>query len=241
MSESLVIPRATGRLRFAEGRRLDAAGYASVLGAKVLTTFYRRMLCLVYPLQGRRIPVYHAQVEVDFRLLHADDLHAYLDFRPAAGRENIARRLADGHRCFTSWCDGKIVDACWIANGPVLVPYLERFVSMEPGDVYSYDAYTLPAYRGYGLYMARNSYTARFNQKEGYERSIAFVAPENYTAWLILTRSGLETIGEYSFLRIPFRSIYWQRVVPGRRLPALGSFASAADRRSSAPLPGAAA
>ena len=234
-------PRPSGRLRFAEDRRLDFAGYASLLGAKVLTTAYRRMLCLVYPLQGRRIPVYNPQLEVEFRLLQAEDVDAYLRFRPHARRENIQRRLEQGHRCFASWHAGKIVDAGWTGTGDVLVPYLERFVCLDPGDVYSYDAYTLPEFRGYGLYMARNSYTARRNQKEGCERSVALVAPENYTAWLILTRSGLETIGQYSFLRIPFRGMYWQRAVAGRTLPELGSPASAADGSDAARLPGAAA
>ena len=241
MPPSKAAPRPTGRLRFAEGRRLDTAGYASLVGAKLLTTVYRRMLCLVYPLQGRRIPVYSAQLEVEFRLLQPDDVAAYKTFRPNVAQRKIERRLEQGHRCFTSWHGEKIIDAGWTATGTVAVPYLGRVLCLEPGDIYSYDAYTLPEYRGYGLYMARNSFTARTNQKEGFKRSVALVAPENYTAWLILTRSGLETIGEYSFVRLPLRGIYWQRAIPGKTLPCLGSSASRDDRSSSAHSPGAAA
>jgi hypothetical protein len=235
------VPRPSGRLRFGEDRRLDFSGYVSLLAAKALTTAYRRMLCLVYPLQGRTIPVYNAQLDVEFRLLQAEHIDGYLRFRPSAARRNIQRRLEQGHRCITSWHDDRIVDAGWTGAGAVFVPYLERFICLAPGDIYSYDAYTLPEYRGYGLYMARNSYTARRNQKEGCERSIALVAPENYTAWLVLTRSGLETIGQYSFLRIPLRGIYWQRAVAGRTLPGLVSPASIAHGTEAARLPGAAA
>lgn len=241
MGASQLTPRPSGRLRFAEGRRLDTAGYASLVGAKVLTTAYRRMLCLVYPLQGRRIPVYNAQLEVEFRLLQPDEFGAYERFRPNMARKKIERRLEQGHRCFTSWHGEKVVDAGWTATGNVAVPYLGRVLCLEPGDIYSYDAYTLPEYRGYGLYMARNSFTARANQKEGFKRSVALVAPENYTAWVILTRSGLETIGEYSFVRLPFHGIYWQRAVPGKALPQLGSAASGEERGSSEDSPGAAA
>ncbi|MDP9176607.1 MAG: hypothetical protein M3O61_02905 [Gemmatimonadota bacterium] len=241
MTDAHLIRRPSGRWRFAEGRRLDPAGYASLVGAKLLTTLYRRMLCLVYPLQGRRIPVYNAHLEVEFRLLQAEEVDAYLRFRPNLRRQRIEQRLERGHRCFASWHGEKIIDAGWTATQAVAVPYLGRVLSLEPGDIYSYDAYTLPEYRGYGLYMARNSYTARTNQKEGFKRSVALVAPENYTAWVILTRSGLETIGEYSFLRFPFRSIYWQRAVPGKKLPELGSLGSAADESGSTQTSGAAA
>lgn len=239
MTEPVREMRPTGRLRFAEGRTLDWRGHASSIAARTLTTFYRRMLCLVYPLQGRSIPVYRAQIDVDFRILAKGDVNAYAYFRPKHGRENFERRTARGDRCFASWHNGEIIDACWTATGSVYVPYLARYIWLEPRDVYSYDAYTLPAYRGYGLYMARNSYTARRNQKEGYERSVALVAPENYAAWLILTRSGLETIGEYSFIRLPLGGYWWENAVAGFTLPKLRSEVDSGHE--SAKLPGAAA
>jgi hypothetical protein len=233
--------RPSGRLRFAEGRELDARGHASSIGARVLTTVYRRMLCMVYLLQGRTIPIYRAQIDIDFRSLQTDEIGAYLRFRPGIHRDDVAKRLAGGDRCHASWHNGAIVDACWTATGNVFVHYMNRFIALERGDIYSYDAYTLPDYRGYGIYMARNSYTARRNQKEGYKRSVALVAPENYTAWLILTRSGLETIGEYSFIRLPFTGIYRQQAVPGRTLPTLGSTDGLHPRKRSTREPGAAA
>jgi hypothetical protein len=240
VSEGVITMRPNGRLRFAEGRTLDWKGHASSIAARALTTVYRRMLCLVYPLQGRSIPVYRSQIDVDFRVLTKSDVNAYVQFRPKHGREDFERRLARGDRCFASWHEGRIVDAGWAATGAVFVPYLGRYILLEPGDIYSYGAYTLPDYRGYGLYMSRNSYTARRNQKEGFERSVALVAPENYAAWLILTRSGLETIGEYSHVRLPIGGVWRDRAVPGRTLPKLGSDAREREARSTN-KPGAAA
>jgi hypothetical protein len=241
MNDLNVAFRPSGRLRFAEGRDLDARGHASSIGARILTPVYRRMLVMVYPLKGRTIPIYRAQIDIDFRSLAPDEIGAYLRFRPGVQKDDVARRLARGDRCHASWHEGSIVDACWTATGNVFVHYLNRFIALERGDIYSYDAYTLPAYRGYGIYMARNSYTARRNQKEGYKRSVALVAPENYTAWLILTRSGLETIGEYSFIRLPFTGIYRQQAVPGRTLPPLGSTDRPSSKKGSTRLPGEAA
>ena len=222
----------SGRLRFAEGRTLDWKIHASSIAARALTTVYRRMLCLVYPLQGRTIPVYRSQIDVDFRVLTKRDVTAYTQFRPKHGRENFERNMSRGDRCFASWHEGRIVDAGWTATGTVFVPYLGRFILLEAGDIYSYGAYTLPGYRGYGLYMARNSYTARRNQKEGFERSVALVAPENYAAWLILTRSGLETIGEYARIRLPVGGIWWDRAAPGCMLPRIASDEREGEARS---------
>lgn len=234
--------RPSGLLRFGEGRELDFRGHASSIAARALTTVYRRMLCLVYPLQGRTVPIYRPQIDIDFCLLKPEELGPYLRFRPTAAKEVVASRLARGDRCHASWHEGSIVDACWTARGTVFVPYLDRFILLEPGDVYSYDSYTLPAYRGYGIFMARNSYTARRNQREGYERSVALVAPENYASWLILARSGLETIGQYSVIRFPFGGIYSQRAIAGRTLPQLEPTASGPHRKKgSTRVPGAAA
>lgn len=179
------------------------------------------MLFLGYQLEGVRIPVYNPVVETTFGTLSRADIDAYLALRPDTTRLDVERRLARGDRCFVSWSGGRIVDACWSATGSVYVPYLHRFLHVPDGDVYSYDSYTLPAYRGRGLYMARNSYTARANQAEGFRRSIALVAFENYSAWLILTRSGLRTLGAYHYLRLPVRGIYWTTLEPGESLPLL--------------------
>jgi hypothetical protein len=179
------------------------------------------MLFLAYQLEGVRIPAYNPVVETTFGTLSPSDIGAYLALRPDTRKSEVERRLARGDRCFVSWADGRIVDVCWSATGSVYVPYLARFLHVPDGDIYSYDSYTLPAYRGRGLYMARNSYTARTNQAEGFRRSIALVAFENYSAWLILSRSGLRTLGAYHYLRLPARGIYWTTLEPGESLPLL--------------------
>jgi hypothetical protein len=223
--------RPTGRLRFSDGSKRSAKGAAREFGARALTTFYRRMLFLAYQLEGIRIPKYNPIVETTFATLEPSDIDAYLELRPDTARSVIERRLARGDRCFVSWSRGKIVDACWTASGSVYVPYLARFLQVPDGDIYSYDSYTLPAFRGRGLYMARNSFTAQANQAEGFRRSIALVAFENYSAWLILSRSGLRTLGAYHCLRFPIRAKYWQTAEPGESLPLL-SGAESGELRS---------
>lgn len=69
--------------------------------------------------------------------------------------------------------------------------------------------------------MARNAYVARCNQSEGFVRSVALVALENRASWKVLTRSGLETRGEYTYLRLGPLSRYQQHSDCGEELPPL--------------------
>ena len=179
------------------------------------------MLFMAYDLSGVRIPVYNAALDVRFDILRTRDVPAYLRFRVNAASREVERRILRGDRCFVSWHGDDIIDACWTATGSVYVPYIKRSLLIPDREVYSYDSYTHPAFRGRGIYMARNSYTARLHQEEGFQRSIALVAFENYSAWLILTRSGLRTLGAYHYLRTPLKGFYWETAEPGGALPPL--------------------
>lgn len=211
--------RATGRLRFSDRPRKRSR--ARTLGARALTTVYRRMLFLTYPLDEHAIPVYTARVAATYRVLESDDVGEYLKFRPEARRKDFMARIASGHRCFASFVNNRLVDGCWMATSYAYVPYMHRYLPLALGDIYSYDSFTLPEYRALGIYMARNSFTARSNRDEGFARSVSLVAFENYGTWLILTRSGLETKGMYAYLRLPFGGIYFNRGIGGEMLRPL--------------------
>ena len=190
------------------------------------------MLFMSYSLDGVQIPVYESALDVRFGKLGTDDIEDYLRFRRGSDRREIEQRFAKGDRCFVSWHRDSIVDACWTATGSHFIPYLNRWLEIPEGDIYSYDSFTSPEHRGRGIYMARNSFTARENQAEGFKRSIALVAFENYAAWLILTRSGLSTLGAYHFVRTPAGGVYWRTVERGETLPRI--VAPRAPGRSSA-------
>ncbi|MGH7550614.1 MAG: hypothetical protein ACREK3_07650 [Gemmatimonadota bacterium] len=218
--DSLLL-RPAGRLRFRDRSDRGRRELLSSLAARGLTTVYRRVFFLTYPLIGRRIPKYRANVDVEFGVLEPEDVALYRRFRPATPAMEINRRFARGDRCYIALRRGEIVDACWGATGRVEVPYLHCSLDLEPGDIYYYDSHTVPGCRGHGLYMARNSFASVTNQREGLIRGVAVVAAENYGVWLILTRSGMETIGRYDLLRLgPWRR-YRAFAVEGGALPPL--------------------
>ncbi len=179
------------------------------------------MLFFGYRLAGREIPVRRGLPGCEFALLAEGELDSYLALRPDQTEREIRSRLLAGHTCCVCWREGEIIEAGWSASGRVYVPYLDRDLLLPPGDVYNYDAYTTPARRGRGLYMAHNAFVARLHQQEGFARSVALVALENDAAAKVLARSGLVVEGRYAWLRLGRASVYWQRPEPGSVLPAL--------------------
>lgn len=207
-------------LRFEDEATWSARWQPRMMLARAVTSVYRRMLVLTYALERRHVPAYRPGLDVAVRALSERDVPAYCHFR-GADATAIRERLARGHHCTAAWHGGAIVDAGWMAAGAVDVPYLGCRLLLDPGDIYHYDAYTAPAFRGAWLFMARNSIEARWAQERGYTRSVALVAAENYRSWLVLTRAGLETRGMYHSLRMGHWRRDWQVSVDGAPLPVL--------------------
>jgi hypothetical protein len=205
------------------------AGLRHFLRVVVLTTVYRRMLVFSYELEGRTIPVRNPPAGCRFARLGEDEIARYLVLRPDQDASGIRRRMAAGQTCHVCWRDGAIIDAGWSATGRVHVEYLGRDLVPGKGEVYEHDAFTSPAARGRGLYMAHNSYVAREQQRDGRVRSIALVAVENEAAVKTLTRAGLRIDGCVHRLGVGRAALTWSRPLPGRTLPRL-----AAPERSAA-------
>ena len=180
------------------------------LAGKVLTTFYRRLLFLTRSLD-KPIPDLRSQFPVEMRLLTTRDLEAYCVFRPDHDTERIKARLVAGHQCHVSWHEGRIVDAAWCAMECGPVTYFGRDLIVGPGDVFVYDAWTLPSHRAHNLFMAKVAHIFRSCKAEGFARNVAVVAFENRASRTILRRVSCEEIGLYSSIGIgPWRIIRQQ-------------------------------
>ena len=178
------------------------------LRMKIATTVYRRMALLTYPLQEGPIPARTSRLGVCFDELGTGDVDAdaYRRLRPDRVSPPVRHRLAQGDRCFVCRLKSdptRIVDAGWITDRPMVdVPYLHGRLRLCDGDVYYYDTYTDPAFRGRGLFLARVASTGRRLQAEGYARSVALVAVENRGSLDVLQHSGLVNEGVFTCLRL---------------------------------------
>ena len=181
---------------------------------------YRRLF-LVTRSFDKPIPVLRSQLSVEIRSLEEQELPAYRVFRPAQRVDMIRARLAAGHRCHASWHEGRIVDAAWCAMGRGPVPYFWRDLVVGAGDVFIYDAYTLPGHRGHNLFMAKFAHIFRTCRDEGHTRNTGVVAIENRASLTVLRRLGCEKIGLYASVGLGPCRIIWQHPFGDEPLPLM--------------------
>jgi ribosomal protein S18 acetylase RimI-like enzyme len=134
---------------------------------------------------------------------------------------SIQSHLARGEPCFAALYDGQIAQVGTAATGRVYVPYLYRDLLLQPDDVYFYDSFTLPAYRGYGLAPARAAHMMHHYWQEGYRRVVCLVAVENQGGLRSVQKTGYQAVGLYSCLRFGPWQRDWQKTWSEEPLPTL--------------------
>jgi hypothetical protein len=178
--------------------------WVRLLGA----TVYRRVVVLERRLDSS-LPEVAARVPARIALLNAADGGHYARFRPDLEPEVFRHRLAEGHRCFAAWHEGEIVHAGWAATQDAWIDYLGCQFPLEAGDVYQFDSFTAPAFRGFDLAGARIAWMARYFRDSELRRLFAVVWPENTAAFRPLEKAGYR---RYGWLRV-IRLGRWRHVV----------------------------
>jgi len=174
----------------------------------VIDSVYRRVVVLERPLDSS-LPEVAASVPVRIAVLTAADHRHYARLRPDREPELFRHRLAQGHRCFAAWHEGEIVHAGWAATQDAWVDYLGCRFPLEAGDVYQFDSFTAPAFRGRGLAGARIAWMARYLRDSGMRRLFAVVWPENTAAFRPLEKAGYRRCGWLRVIRVG----RWRHVV----------------------------
>lgn len=194
--------------------------WARLLKMKAVTTFYRRVHVFVRRLD-QPIPAFQPGVPVTVEQLTEQDLPAYEVFRGKRHGAGAAARLAAGNRCFAAWHEREIVYAAWLATGRAHVSYLGGDLVLDPGDIYHFDSYTLPAFRQRGVAKAVYAHVLRWCRDEGYRRSIRLVAVENTAALRVTQALGCQSVGIYGCVRVGPWQRGWQRAEDEEALPTL--------------------
>ena len=201
------------------GRRLT-----KVFFSKVFTTFYRRVVIVVQPIQTP-IPELSARVPIVPGQLASDVVAAYDEFRPSERAKARQRLGSGGEECFVAWHEGRIVHATWVATGRAYVPYLNRDLLLESDQMYLHDAYTLPAYRGCNIAPVMFAYIMQCYLERGFLEFVA-VATVEKARKRFYEKYGGKVVGSYSCLRLGRWQTQWQQTMSEAPLP----FTKAAGR-----------
>jgi len=185
---------------------------------------YRRVALFVRNLETAPRPVTSVP-PLQPGVLTADELPEYLALRPEASAAEVQRRWAAGQQCFTARHQGRLVHACWAAHGRAWIAYLGREIELAPDEVYSYESFTAPDFRGHNAAAVRSVFMQTELIKAGVRRLVAVAVPDNYPAVRAIEKAGYVRAGTLRTMwlarwrwqrgRVPTRSIsaaYWDAV-----------------------------
>ena len=185
---------------------LAARGKLSSLWFKILARSIYRREVLMERLLSDPIPDIVSSVSIDIAMLRPQEREEYLRFRPNSEPTEIDCRINRGHCCFVARCEGRIVSASWTTTKGAWSSYLEREIVMAPGDVYTYDSFTAPGFRGQQIATVRLAAMLRFFREAGYVRLVSIVVPENSSALRSPEKLGYRSFGVMGYYKFgPWR------------------------------------
>lgn len=166
---------------------------------------YRRLLLLERSLMGAP-PQLACGLALGIELLAPGDADDYLRFRPGAARERVLDRLRSGQVCFVARHEGSVVSACWATTEAAWSDYLACVIPVEAGEVFMFDAFTHPAYRGRGIAPALCAQQLNHYCQAGLGRATRAVLPENAPALRAHAKAGFRPYAMIGMLRVgPWR------------------------------------
>jgi GNAT superfamily N-acetyltransferase len=179
---------------------------------KLLSEFGYRRLLLLERMLAQPVPELAPGLPVRIEVLKECELDEYLAFRPETVRARVIDRLASGHLCFVARHEGRVVSACWTATQRAWTEFLGCEIELAADEVYLFDSFTLPAYRGQGIAPALCLHELRHFQQAGYRRVIRATTPENKPALRAHAKTGFRPGGMIARVKIG----PWQRVFQRR-------------------------
>lgn len=153
-------------------------------------------------------------------------------FRVAAGFGRLPgvfhRRMHLGDRCFASFHGKRPVHIRWVARRPVRVTELGLMLCPRPDEIYVYDTFTDPAYRGQHASSTARALMDRVMIAQGVCRGYAYVRADN--------QRSLRALGAYhqKLFELPYigffggetscrgrfsHPLYWPEAVPAPECP----------------------
>jgi len=119
--------------------------------------------------------------------------------------------LRDGQACAVALHGAHVVAYCWLTDRPALVAEIDRVVVPAPEDVYLYDAFTVLAWRGCGLFRALLLRLVAFASAHGRARALIYATSRNLASCRAIEQAGFEKLGSVSRIELPGVRGVWLR------------------------------
>lgn len=192
---------------------LRASGPAGLLFLVLSDLGYRRVLLLERRLDGPIASV-RCALRVAFSRLEKAQIDEYLEFYEGDDRAQLEARFARGDTGFVARHEGRIVCTSWAARGEHHIRFVDHRYPVGASEVYLYDSYTDPAFRGRSVAPALGVWVLEQLQGEGVSRVTMAVTPENTANRRARAKTGFRVFGRISCLRFAGRTFHRQRGAP---------------------------
>jgi len=119
-------------------------------------------------------------------------------------------RFSRGEVCF-AWLRGsEVLSNVWASCSPERVEEILQIVRPRSGEIYLFDAFTAPPYRGLGLYASLLSAALRHYRDRGLKRALIFTTSENVSSWKGILRAGFSLFQVIRYWKVMRLCIYWE-------------------------------
>ena len=169
------------------------------------TGIYRRVLLLERPLD-QITPNIKPTIPVKIDLLKETEIDEYLTLYTGPNPSPAPGRFSSGHLCFVARYDGQIISASWASTEKAWSHYLSSEILLKQDEVYVFDSFTKPDFRGLSISPAVREEMIRYFCSAGYRRMIIAVIPENRSNIRAVQKVGFSPFGIMGYIKVgPWR------------------------------------
>lgn len=208
-------PLTLGRV-WRRGRELWRAGGPSALAFTIFADLGYVRFLLMERLLDEPIAAVTPRVPLAFAMLVPAEIDEYLRFRGEFPRADFEERLARGDECYVARHDGRIVAGSWASR---TLPYFRGLgcrYAVRPSEVYLYDSFTDPTFRGLAIAPALAVHVLERLRDAGVRRVTMAVTPQNTANRRARAKTGFRVYERFDCLRLRGRTWHWHRTVAPR-------------------------
>jgi GNAT superfamily N-acetyltransferase len=151
---------------------------------------------------SRSIPEVEAGADAEYSFLDNNSGEKTASLVSLVGKDIVKARFNQGEVCGVAWSNSKVVSYCWLAFKQAEVGEINRIIKLSDKELYLYDAFTLPDYRGRGLFPALLTAILGFARSKSYSRALIFSNSRNRPSLRGIEKAGFSLFQSIHFLKL---------------------------------------
>ncbi len=150
---------------------------------------------------SRPIPEVETGVGAEYSFIDSKSGEKVESLASVVGKEIVNARFNQGEVCGVAWFNSAVVSYCWVAFQQAEVGEVNRIIKLRSNELYLYEAFTLPDYRGRGLFPALLTAILSFARSQGYSRALIFSLSKNRPSLRGIEKAGFSLFQSIHFLK----------------------------------------